>query len=306
MSRPQSAVLPDPGESALFLNLRVRDRANDGVRMARIAARLPVLAQAVAKRDAKRKMVAAIGFGPALWDLVSPRSRPAAFKPFPRVSPRAPATGGDLLLHASATRIDLCFDLALALRRELGDAVEVFEEVHGFRYYDGRDLTGFVDGTENPKGRERAEAALIGAEDPKFAGGSLVFAQRYVHDLARWSALPLKQQEAAIGRTKRDSQELPERAKPPTAHIARVVIEENGEELEILRHSMPYGTTDEHGLYFIAYTRDLGIPLKMLRRMLGLTGDGHEDRLMDFTRAVSGATFFAPSLALLRRIASGR
>lgn len=306
MSRPQSAILPEPGESALFLNLRIRDRANDGVRMARIAARVPALAQAVAKRDPKRKLVSSIGFGPALWDLVSPRKRPEAFKPFPRVSPRAPATGGDLLLHASAARIDLCFDLALALRRELGDAVEVFEEVHGFRYYDHRDLTGFVEGTENPKGRERAEVALIGSEDAAFAGGSLMFTQRYVHDLARWSALSTKQQEAAIGRTKRDSSELPDRLKAPNAHIARVEIEEDGEELAILRHSMPYGTTDEPGLYFLAYTRDLAIPLKMLRRMLGSASDGLEDRLMDFTRAVSGATFFAPSLALLRRIASAR
>jgi putative iron-dependent peroxidase len=303
MSSPQSAILPEPGESALFLNLRVRDRAHDGASAARVAARIPALTAAVAKRDPKRKLVSALGFGPALWDLISPRSRPVGFKPFPRVSPRAPATGGDFLLHAGATRMDLCFELGLAFRRELGDAVEVVEEVQAFRYLDGRDLTGFVEGTENPKGRERADVALIGREDPKFAGGSLMFAQRYVHDLVRWNALSVREQEAAMGRTKRDSREL-KGNKAPTAHIARVEIEEDGEELEILRHSLPYGSTSEQGLYFLAYTRDLAIPLKMLRRMLGSAPDGLEDRLMDFTRAISGATFFAPSLAALRRIAA--
>ena len=304
MSRPQSGILPDPNESALFLNLRVRDRAKDGVRVARAAARLPALEAVVAKRDPRRKLVSTLGYGSAIWDLVSPRKSPAGFRPFPRLSPRAPSTGGDVFLHASAARADLCFELALALRKELGDAVEVVEEVHAFRYLDGRDLGGFIDGTENPKGRERAEAALIGKDEPAFVGGSLVFTQRYVHDLARWTALSVREQEGCIGRTKRDDKEMPDRSKPPGAHIARVVIEENGKELEIFRKSMPYGTTSEHGLYFVAYTRDLAIPAKMLRRMLGLTGDGHEDRLLEFTRAVSGATFFAPSLALLRRVAT--
>lgn len=108
-----------------------------------------------------------------------------------------------------------------------------------------------------------------------------------------------------IGRRKRDSAELPARRRPQTAHIARVVIEENGRELQIVRHSFPYGTTTERGLYFIAYTRDLAIPTKMLRRMLGGAGDGVHDRLMDFSHAVSGAHFFAPSLQTLRALARG-
>jgi putative iron-dependent peroxidase len=302
MSLPQSGILPEPVESALFLVLRV----GDPTRAARAAARVPALAAALARREPRRRLVATVGFGPALWDAVSPGRRPAAFRPFPALPPRAPATGGDLLLHASAARFDACFELALALRRELGDCASVLEEVHGFRYLDGRDLTGFIDGTENPKGRERAAAALIGREDPAFTGGSLVFTQRYVHDLARWSLLAAREQEGVIGRRKPDSRELSARAKPATAHIARVVIEEKGRELEILRRSYPYGTTSEHGLFFIAYTRDLAIPERMLRRMLGAAGDGLEDRLMEFTRAVSGATFFAPSLSSLRRIAAGR
>ena len=175
--------------------------------------------------------------------------------------------------------------------------------VQDFRYLDSRDLTGFIDGTENPSGdAQRAAVALIGDEDPDFAGGSYVFVQRYVHKLNTWAALSEPEQEAAIGRSKADSKELPETIKPPSAHISRVVIEENGEELEIVRHSFPYGTLNEHGLFFIAYTRNLDIPEQMLCRMLGATGDGHHDRLMDFTQAVSGAHFFAPSLELLTQL----
>ena len=191
-----------------------------------------------------------------------PTRRPKAFRSFPALEVggrHAPATGGDIRLHTTARRADLCFELALCLRRELGDAAEAIEEVHGFRYLDVRDLT-------------------------------------------RWEQLAVREQEAAIGRRKRDSRELADRVKPATAHIARVVIEEDGREFEIVRHSFPYGTTSECGLFFIAFTRDLAIPEKMLRRMMGASGDGLHDRLMEFTRAVSGATFFAPSLAGLRAL----
>src|SRR2546425_218685 len=197
-------------------------------------------------------------------------------------------------------RPDLNFETARRLMSRLAGAVEVMEEVHGFRYLDTRDLTGFIDGTENPKGKARAEVALIGKEDATFAGGSYVFTQCYVHDLTKWVALPLDEQEKVVGRRKQDSKELSDRAKPATAHIARTVIEENGEELKIVRHSFPYGTVSEAGLFFIAYTRTPDIPDKKLARMMGTAGDGLSDHLMDFSRAVSGAHFFAPALTGLR------
>jgi putative iron-dependent peroxidase len=248
-----------------------------------------------------------VGFGSEFWDRVLPTERPHGLRPFAplRVDDRAaPNTGGDLFFHILSQRRDLCFQLGLELRDQLGGDVATLDEVEGFRYLDSRDLTGFIDGTENPKGRRRARVALIGDEDPKFRGGSFVFTQRYVHDLERWNRLPRRDQEKAVGRTKRDSVELGDRAKPPTAHIRRVVIEEDGRELEIVRHSLPYGTPSECGLFFIAYNRNLDTLEKMLARMLGATGDGHHDRLLDFTRAVSGATFFAPSLGRLRSLAA--
>ncbi|MBI3797762.1 MAG: Dyp-type peroxidase [Deltaproteobacteria bacterium] len=116
---------------------------------------------------------------------------------------------------------------------------------------------------------------------------SCVFTQRYVHNLQKWATVPQKEQEKVIGRRKPDSTELSDRIKPPTAHISRVVIEEQGQELEIVRHSFPYGTVSESGLFFIAYTKTLDIPEKMLSRMMGTSGD-----------------FFAPSLEVLKSLGS--
>ena len=307
MAEPQAGIVPEPSENALFLILRVPDPVKHGVEVARAASKVPGLTAKLAKSAPRARLTSVVGFGPEFWGAVSPGSQPKGLRPFPALGAggrRAPATGGDLLVHILSRRPDLCFELAMQVRKRLGHAALVMEEVHGFQYLDSRDLTGFIDGTENPKGKKRGAEALIGDEDPDFAGGSFVFTQRYVHDLEKWEGLSLREQEKVIGRRKRDSRELSDRAKPPTAHIARVVIEEDGEELEIVRHSFPYGTTSECGLFFIAYTRDLDIPEKMLRRIMGTSGDGLHDRLMEFSQAVSGANFFAPSVRVLRRLGS--
>ena len=306
MPEPQSAIIPEPGENALFLVLRVNDPSRDRSAVARALANIPAITAKIGAIDGRARLVSAAAIGSELWDVLSPKRRPAGLRPLIAISAgglSAPATGGDLLVHIISRRHDLNFELATRIRRELGDAAGVMEEVHGFRYLDSRDLTGFIDGTENPKGRERAAVALIGAEDRNFAGGSYVFTQRYVHNLEKWSALGTREQEFAIGRRKRDSKELSARLKPPTAHVSRVTIEEDGEELKIVRHSFPYGTVSEAGLFFIAYCRTLNIPERMLQRMYGAAGDGLHDRLMEFTRPVSGATFFAPSLNVLRSLA---
>jgi putative iron-dependent peroxidase len=300
-SEPQPGILPEPRPHARFVVLRAADLHA----IARAAARIPALTAKLAGLDRGARLTCTVAFGSEFWDRISPGRRPRGLRAFPALqggAHRAPSTGGDLLLHVLSKRVDLNFELAARIRAELGEAASVMDDVTGFRYLDGRDLTGFIDGTENPKGKERAEVALIGAEDPEFTGGSYVFTQRYVHDLGKWAGVPLKEQEGAVGRRKRDSKELSDKAKPATAHISRVVIEENGEELEILRHSFPYGNLNEAGLFFIAYTKTLDIPERMLRRMLGLSGDGLSDRILDFTRAVSGAHFFAPPLRVLRSL----
>ncbi|TAJ83430.1 Dyp-type peroxidase [bacterium] len=307
MSQPQAGIIPEPSQNALFLILRVRDPITHGPSVARVAARVPALVHKVGAIDPRAKLVCTVSFGAEFWDVISPGKRPASLRPFSAIEAQgrsAPNTGGDMLFHIISKREDLNFELAMRIKNQFGEKVEVMEEIHGFRYLDSRDLTGFIDGTENPKGKERTQVALIGNEDPPFAGGSYVFTQRYVHDLKKWTAIPQKEQEKVIGRSKRDSKELSDRTKPPTAHISRVVIEEHGEELEIVRHSFPYGNMSESGLFFIAYSKNPDIPEKMLRRMMGTASDGIHDHLMDYSRAVSGATFFAPSLAMLRSLGS--
>ena len=305
MSEPQSAILPEPSRSALFLVLRVAD-AKVATPLAKLLAQVPEMTRALAAQAPDAKLVSAVGIGAEFWDRLSPRKRPIGLRPFAAVEAdgrRAPATGGDLLAHIISERHDVNFELALRLRRQLGGAVEVLEEVHGFRYLDSRDLTGFIDGTENPKGAERAAVALIGAEDPAFAGGSYAHTQKFLHDLERWGRLETAEQERIVGRRKADSEDLPAAVKPATAHINRATIAENGTELKIVRHSFPFGTTSAAGLFFIAYCRTLDIPERMLRRMIGTSGDGVHDRLMEFTRAVTGANFFVPSLSVLGALA---
>ena len=308
MAEPQVGIIPEPGPSALFLILRVRDPAASRAAVGKVVAQVPTYTARVAALDRRARLVCTVGVGPEFWDVLSPGKRPAGLRPFKAIDTgalRAPNTGGDLLFHILSRRHDLNFELAGRVRAALGDAALVMDEVHGFKFLDGRDLTGFIDGTENPKGKARAGVALIGKEDPGFAGGSFVFTQRYVHDLAAFAGASLAEQEGAIGRRKRDSKELADTVKPTTAHISRVVIEEDGEELEIVRHSFPYGTVSEAGLFFIAYTKTLDTTEKMLARMYGTAGDGLHDHLMDFTRAVSGATFFAPSVKVLKGLGAG-
>ena len=147
-------------------------------------------------------------------------------------------------------------------------------------------------GAENPKDEHRAEVALL-AEGP-FAGGSCIDIQRYIHDLAAWNRLSVAQQEQIIARSKQDDEEFASEDKPETAHIKRVSIEEDGESVEILRHSMPYGTVSEHGLYFISYAGRPDTFRRMLAQMIVADKAGHYDHLMDYSRAVTGASFFAP------------
>lgn len=306
MAQPQSAICAEGENFGIFLTLMAGSDAQAVAAIRRAAARLPRLTAEVAERVGEPSLASAIGFGAEVWARLCGKAKPAELAPFQPVAdgPRlAPATPADLLIHIHSVRQDANFVLARAVMGELGASVRVVEEIHGFKHLGGRDLTGFVDGTENPKGAERPVAALVGAEDPAFAGGSYVSVQRWVHDLRRWERLPVPDQEAAVGRTKEDDEELDDDAKPPSAHIARVVIEEDGDELQVVRHSLPYGTTAEHGLYFIAYGRSPGPFRRMLERMVIADADGSYDQLMDFSCPATGASFFAPSIGALEALA---
>ncbi len=306
MSTPQPGILPVGNTHAYFLVLSIPP-ASDLKEIAALLRQSQSVAAEIAELDHTAAVVLNVGIGSDFWDRLEPSARPAGLHPFKVTGTAnlvAPSTGGDIFFHIASARHDLNFELANRLVEGLRPAGEILEEVHGFRYLDSRDLTGFIDGTENPKGDERHEVALVDDEDAAFAGGSYVATERYVHRLATWRTVPLSEQEGAIGRTKADSVELADDVKPRTAHIARVVIEENGEELQILRHSYPYGTVREAGLFFVAYGKTLDNFEKMLAHMYGVSDDGLHDHLMEFSVPVSGATFFVPSMEVLARLGS--
>ena len=208
------------------------------------------------------------------------------------------------MFHIRAKRMDLCFEMAAQIMARLAGAVSAIDEVHGFRYFDDRDLFGFVDGTENPRGEAVIEAALIGAEDAAFAGGSYVIVQKYLHDLPGWNALSTEAQEHIIGRTKLADIELDDSVKPTSAHNALTTITENGKELKILRDNMPFGRvgTAEFGTYFIGYCRTPRVTEQMIENMFVGRPPGNYDRLLDFSRAVTGTLFFVPSQTFLEAV----
>lgn len=203
-----------------------------------------------------------------------------------------------------AERMDLCFELATQIMARIGEVVTPVDEVHGFRYFDARDLLGFVDGTENPRGDEVAEAVLIRDEDASFAEGSYVIVQKYLHDLAGWNSLPTEAQEKIVGRTKLSDIELDPAVKPTCAHNALTVIEENNRQLQILRDNMPFGHvgSGEHGTYFIGYCRTPSTIEHMLENMFVGRPPGNYDRILDFSRAVTGNLFFVPTATFLDNI----
>jgi putative iron-dependent peroxidase len=225
------------------------------------------------------------------------------FREFRSGGRHAVATPGDILFHIRAQRMDMCFELATQIMEQLGDAVSPADEVHGFRYFDDRSMIGFVDGTENPRGGVAREAVLIDEEDPAFAGGSYVIVQKYLHDMKGWNALSTETQERIIGRKKLSDIELSETAKPTSAHSALTVIVENGKELKILRDNMPFGQPGrgEFGTYFIGYCRTPRITELMIENMFVGRPPGNYDRLLDFSRAVTGGLFFAPSIDFLEK-----
>ena len=219
----------------------------------------------------------------------------------------APSTPGDLLFHLRAEREDMTFELERQLLDLIGDAAEVVDETTGFRYFDARDLLGFVDGTANPTGAELPDAALIGADaDPEFAGGSYVVVQKYLHDMAGWAALSTEEQEAIMGRTKIDNIEIDDDEAPRKSHKSLATIEDDaGGELDILRDNMPFGRpgAGEFGTYFIGYAARLWVIEKMLERMFVGVPPGAYDRLLDFSTAITGTTFFVPTARMLEELA---
>ena len=304
------AVLAPLTEAAVFLVVTVDPGGEEPVRD--LLGDLAGLVRAVGFRIPGGELSCVAAIGSDLWDrLFGSGPKPAGLHTFAEISGdrhRAVATPGDLLFHLRAHRFDLCFELASQLGVRLSGHARVVDEVHGFLYFDQRDLLGFVDGTENPTGPAAAAAALIGDEEPGFAGGSYVMVQRYVHDLDAWNRLSVEEQEQVIGRTKLDDIELPDDRKPANSHVALNSIEVGGVEQQILRANMVFGDVGnrEFGTYYIAYARDPRRIERMLRNMFVGDPPGNTDRILDFSTATTGSLYFAPSADFLDNLPDPR
>ncbi len=297
------AVLSPLTRAALFLVVTIDPGGESQVRA--LLPDLSSLQRAVGFRAPEGDLSCVTGIGSRAWDRLFDGPRPVELHPFRElVGPvhRAKATPGDLLFHIRAQRPDLCFALAAEIMDRVRGVVTVRDEVHGFKYFDVRDLLGFVDGTENPVGSVASAAVLTGAEDPPFRCGSYVIVQKYLHDLRAWNALPVEAQELVIGRRKLSDVELDDAIQPADSHVAlNTIVDPDGTERKILRDNMPFGTvgSGEFGTYFIGYARTPTVTERMLERMFLGDPPASHDRILDFSTAVTGSLFFVPSADFL-------
>lgn len=254
-----------------------------------------------------------VAFGPQFWGEIAPAAtpgdRPEGLCDFAVIEGAggllAPATKRDLLFWVQGDARGDVLDRALAIHRALGAAAHLELDLTGFAYRDSRDLTGFIDGTANPKDAERREVALVQAGLPG-AGGAFVLSQKWVHDLEAFRALPVAEQERVIGRTKADSIELEGAAMPADSHVSRTDVKRGDVAQKIYRRSTPFGGAAEHGLYFLAFAREPSRFDVQLRSMFGVSEDGLCDRLTGFSRPTTGSYWFAPSEDTLMRLGEER
>jgi porphyrinogen peroxidase len=294
-------------QSAIFLVVSINPGDENRAAVLSLCADLSGLLRAVGFRHLEGTLSCIMGVGSDAWDRLFGAPRPAELHPFREIrsGPRhAVSTPGDVIFHIRAKHMGLCFELASQIMARLEGVVTTADEVQGFRYFDARDLLGFVDGTENPTGGAAADAVFIREEDPAFAGGSYVIVQKYLHDLDAWNKIPIEAQEKIIGRTKVGDIELDDAVKPTSAHNALTTIEENGREIKILRDNMPFGRPGhgEFGTYFIGYSRSPRTIEQMLENMFIGRPPGNYDRILDFSTAVTGNLFFIPTATFLDNI----
>jgi putative iron-dependent peroxidase len=304
---PQSVEAP-LSKAAVFLVLTIGAEAKALERVRGVIADIGGLVRTVGFRDLGGRLSCNVGIGSDAWDRLGQPKRPKELRRFAEIqgaTHTAVATPGDLLFHIRSQRADMCFELERLILNALGDAVAVVDEVQGFRYFDARDLLGFVDGTANPTGTALPFSSLIQrTDDPDFEGGSYIVVQKYLHKLAEWNALPTAVQESIIGRTKFDNVELDDSSERKAHKTLTTIVDDEGNEHDILRDNMPFGRPgqSEFGTYFIGYARHLWVIEKMLSNMFIGVPAGHHDRILDFSTAVTGSTFFAPSNAVLESL----
>ncbi|MBN9298009.1 MAG: Dyp-type peroxidase [Filimonas sp.] len=295
-------VLDSPNNNTIFLVFNFKKDAAVNEAFKNLCQLISNLNNSANTRFPNAKASVVLGISFDAWQLLQlPAPMPKEFETFTPIAGTkhtAVATRGDLHLHIRSDMYSFCIDAAAAISDTLSAVAVVEQEVHGFRYWDSRSILGFVDGTENPQGADRAYFGLIGDEDPRYKGGSYLFVQKYIHNLEAWKALGVGEQERVIGRSKVDDIEMPDGIKPANAHSALANI---GDDLKIVRDNMSFGNvaTNEMGTYFIAYASSFITVKKMLTNMFVGVPEGNYDRILDFSTAQTGTLFFVPTFEML-------
>jgi porphyrinogen peroxidase len=300
--KPQN-VLDYHGTNTIFMVWNFKEGVEVKDAFKRICALVLNLNHSVYNRFPDGGVSCVMGIGHDAWlQLQLPVPLPKeleGFSPIIGNKHTAVSSRGDLHFHLRGDNSSICYDMAADLSAILQPVAVSVEEVHGFRYWDGRSILGFVDGTENPHGQERAFFGLVGDDEFAYKGGSYLFVQKYIHDLKAFNELPLAEQENVFGRYKDNDVEMPDDRKPKNSHTALSNI---GDDHKIIRDNMPFGnmSTNEMGTYFIAYASTFSTVKKMLDNMFIGDPEGNYDRLLDFSTAKTGSLFFAPTLDMLK------
>ncbi len=293
-------------ENGVFIVLGINEGDNAVMTLREFFSGFSALTRSLSNRFPQSNFGAVVGFGPEAWDRLFPGiGKPKELTPFQEIKGKkhtAVSTPGDLFIHIRANQVAICHELGSIIHAELKEVTYLISETKGFRYFDGRAILGFVDGTENPEEVLARQYAYVGDEDPDFAGGSYAFIQKYLHNMDKWADLTVEQQEKVIGRRKFNDQELGDDIRPQSAHnVVSKAYDAEGNELKIVRANMPFSNPaeGEHGTFFIGYARSFSTTRKMLENMFLGTQNGHSDRILDFSTAVSGSLFFIPTVDFL-------
>lgn len=309
MSFNPQATTHDPHHNAMFMVWAFKPDADAGAlkpAFDALCALVENLNNSAAARFPQRRVSCVLGIGHQAWiKLGLPQPMPrelVEFTPIAGARHTAVATPGDLHLHLRGDEFSICVDMALQIRQRLQAVADCVVQVSGFRYWDGRSILGFVDGTENPQGDERDFFARVGPEDAAYEGGSYLFVQKYIHDMEAWRALPVGEQENVIGRSKADDIEMDDDTKPSNSHSA---LSNVGDDKKIVRDNLPFvdDATQEIGTYFIGYASTFATVREMLEAMFIGKPAGNSDRILEFSRAVTGGLFFVPTLDMLGEFA---
>ncbi|GGO64272.1 Dyp-type peroxidase [Bowmanella pacifica] len=303
MSQPQKGICAEPNLHALYLLFNVTD--DDTTLIRRKLAKILDIFEHYDEEHYEAMVSGIVAVGSSYWMDLYPGLIPMELAPFPDLAcedRQAPVVPCDLFIQIRADRADICHAVGVEVYELLRDQAELVEQTKGFRYLDGRDLLGFVEGGNNPKGMKKLSVAIVGDDDPDFAGGSYVHIQRYLHDLERWGRVNIADQEVIIGRTKEDDIEFPLEDRVAFSHSTRTnLVDTSGRPIEILRQSMPYGDMQNQGLFFVSCCKSPKPFLQILHSRIFGDRQGNYDRLLDYSVPETGAAFFAPSVHFLKR-----